>query len=204
MTMPTLTTSATARRKQKPDLATIEVAAVGEGETAAVARATASDRGKTIRESVTAVSTDQIQTVDIQVEEVDDVFGPDTDADYHAREELTIECLPESAEDVVLDVTEVSGTVQSVQFGLHPDRHQNLQTEALSTAMDRAREKAEQLAACEAMTIAGVQSISTTEMPTGMEGIVDEVLHDVPETGLSPTPVTVSESVEVVYELAEN
>ena len=68
MTARTITTSATAQRTETPDLATVEVTAVGEGNSVAAARTTARDRTTTIRESVTAVSADQIRIVDLQIE----------------------------------------------------------------------------------------------------------------------------------------
>ncbi|MEF8778105.1 MAG: SIMPL domain-containing protein [Natronomonas sp.] len=203
MTSRTITTAGTARREREPDLATIEVTAIGEGGEPAIARAETRDRSETIRESVTAVSRDQIQTVDIEVDETDSMFGPDVDAEYYGEERLEIECLPDAAEDVVIDVTNTGGTIQTVEFGLHKDIHDQLQDEALTAAMDRAREKAERLATSEGMTIAGVQTISTTGTATGMDGIVDEALNGTPDTGFSPTPVVVSESVEVVYELTD-
>ena len=88
MTTPTLTTAGTAYREQQPSLATVEVTVRSDSDEPAVARSTARDRAETIRNSLTAVSTDQVDTVDIRVQEADEVFGPDTDSDYRAEERL--------------------------------------------------------------------------------------------------------------------
>jgi len=204
MTTRTITTTATARREKIPDLATVEVTAIGEGDSAAVARATARDRAMVIRESVTVVSTDQIQTVDLQIENTDDMFDPATDAAYQATERLHIDCVPETAEEVVVEVTDAGGTVRSVQFYLHEDVHRQLQNEALTAAMERAYEKAEQIVATEGFDVAGVQDVITKDVDTGIENIVDEALASEFDTDLCPNSITVSESVEVTYELTEN
>ena len=65
MTARTITTSATAQRMKTPDLATVEVTAIGEGDSVVAAQTTARDRTTTIRKSVNAVPADQIQTVDL-------------------------------------------------------------------------------------------------------------------------------------------
>ena len=203
MTTPTLTTAGTAYREQQPSLATVEVTVRSDSDEPAVARSTARDRAETIRNSLTAVSTDQVDTVDIRVQEADEVFGPDTDSDYRAEERLMIECLPSTAEDVVIDVTEIGGTVQNVEFGLHMDAQRQLEDETLEAALDRARKKAERLATAEGMAVAGIQSISTTQPAADMDGIVDEALDQSANMDISPPPVKVSKRVEVVYELTK-
>lgn len=90
MTRRTITTDATGRREATPELATVEVTAIGEGESAAVARATARDRSSTIRELVTTVSDDQIQTVNLQVEDTFEMFDPNTDAQYQQPSDSTL------------------------------------------------------------------------------------------------------------------
>lgn len=200
----TVTVDATARTQRAPDRAAIELETVGEGETPAVARAHAHDRAETIRESITDVSAEQIRTANIEVAETDGMFGPDSDAEYHATERLTIECQPDAVEAVVLDITEVGGTVQSVEFGLRTDVHNRLQDETLTAAMDRARTKAERMAAAEGRDIAGIEGISTADIISGMDDIVDEALDESYDADFSPSPVTVAESVEVVYQLTEN
>jgi uncharacterized protein YggE len=203
MTSRTITTDAIARCEAAPDLAIVEAVAIGEGESAGAARAIAKDRASTLRESVTDVSPDQVRAVDLQVQDTDEIFDPVTDAPFQATERLHIECLPETAEAVVVDVTNAGGQIQSVQFHLHENKHQELQNEAIRSAMERAREKAEQIASAEGLALAGIQEATTREVSTGLESIADEAFASGPDTNLHPTPITVSERVEVVYELTE-
>ena len=199
----TVTVDAVGRCEAVPDLATVEAFAIGEGESASDARAIAKDRSSTLQESITDVSRDQIRTVDLQVQDTDEMFEPVTDAPFQATERLHIDCLPENAESVVVDVTNAGEQIQTVQFQLHEDKRRELQNNAISSAMERAREKAEQMAAIEGLTVAEIQEATTREVSTGFESIVDEALASNSETDLHPAPITVSEGVEVVYELSE-
>lgn len=203
MTSKTITANATGRCEATPDLATVEAIAIGEGDSARCARVTAKDRASTIRESLTSVSADQISTTEIRIQETDEVIDPVTDAQYQATERLHVECVPETAESVVVEVTDAGGTVQSVQFEVHETVYRRLQDEALTAAMERAREKVERIATVEGLTVGKMRDATTREVSTGMERIVDEALASNPETDLHPAPITVSEGVEVVYELTE-
>ncbi len=201
MTTHTITTEATGRREKTPELAKVEATATGDGESVAAARRMAADRAATIRESVTSVSDARIRTVDRQAEHRSEVFGQEPDEAYRATEKLVIDCVPETAERVFVEVTDAGGTVKTVQFHLREDVHRRLQDEALTEAVERSREKAEQIAAAEGRQVAEVREVTTGEMNLGMESIVDEALGSNPETNLQPTPITVSETVEVVYTL---
>lgn len=203
MTAQTITTNATGRCEATPDLATVEAVAIGEGDSARYARITARDRASTIRESLASVSDDQISTTEIRIQETDEIFDPVTDAQFQATERLHVECVPETAESIVVEVTDAGGTVQSVQFEVYETVYRRLRQEALTAAMERAREKAECIARAEGLTVGEIRDATTREVSTGMEGIVDEALASNPETDLHPAPITVSEGVEVVYELTE-
>jgi len=199
----TVTVDAVGRCEAVPGLATVEALAIGGGESASGARAIAKDRASTLRESITDVSADQIRTVDLRVQNTDEVFNPVTEAPFQVTERLHIDCLPENAESVVVDVTNAGGQIQTVQFQLHEDKRRELRNHAISSAMERAREKAEQMAAAEGLAVAEVQEATTKEVSTGFESIVDEALASKPDTDLHPAPITVFEGVEVVYQLSE-
>lgn len=200
----TITTTATVRRETAPELATVKATVKAQRDEAAAALAQARDRAATIRDTVTAASTDHIRTVDLQIEDSTEPFGPDVDARYQATGQLRIKCVPETAESVVVDVTDAGGTVETIQFQIHDQVRRQLQDDALTAAMERARQKAEQLAAVENLVVGAVQNVITQDADgaTGMEGLVEDAL-DAPDADLSPTPITVSERVEVVYELRE-
>ena len=76
------------------------------------------------------------------------MFDPVTDAPFQATERLHIDCMPENAESVVIDVTNAGGQIQNVQFQLHGDKRRELQNNAVSSAIERAREKAETNGCC--------------------------------------------------------
>lgn len=200
MTERTITTEATGRRTETPDLATVELEATAGADTPAAARRSARDLAAGIRSAQTAVDPDRVRTTEIRVEEADELFGPDTDERYRGLERLRIDCVPETAEDVVVDSLEAGGTVQRVEFGFHEEVRERLQDEALDAAVTRAREKAERLARAEDSTVGGVRELTMTD-ERGMDGLVDAALCDHDSADLQPTPVTVSQSVEVVYEL---
>ena len=194
----TITVDAIGRSEAVPDLATVEAFTIGEGESTSDARAIVKDRATTLRASITDVSTDQIRTVNLQVQDTDEMFDPVTDAPFEATERLHIDCVPENAESVVLDVTNAGGQIQNVQFQLHQEKRRELQNNAISSAMEHAREKAEQMAAAEGLTVARVQEATTKDVSTGFDSIVDEALASNPDTNMHPAPITVSEGVEVV------
>lgn len=199
----TITTTATVSREAEPELATVEATVIGKGDEAAIARAQARDRAATIQESITAVSTDRIRTVDMQVRDSEEPFGPATNAAYRAKECLHIDCVPGTAEAVVVQVTDAGGTVQGVQFNLHEHARRQLQDDALMAATQRAREKADRIAAVEGLAVSEVQRVTIEEASTGMDSIVEEALNRNPDADFMPGPIAVSQAVEVEYELAE-
>jgi uncharacterized protein YggE len=198
----TITTEAVGRREAQPDLATVEAIASGEGESASGARAMAHDRAATIRESVSVVPTDAIPTTNLRVRNSNELLD-EGDGEYRATERLRIECQPDTAESVVTAVTDAGGTTQSVEFQPHEAVRQQRQDEALAVAMERAREKAEQIAGAEELQIAHVLEVTTDEPDTRETPFVDEALERSQEADVEPSPTVVSESVEVVYEITE-
>jgi uncharacterized protein YggE len=93
--------------------------------------------------------------------------------------------------------------VRTVDFHLGESVSRRLQDEALEAATGRAREKAERIAAAEGLTVAGVREVTTRDVPTGMNSIVDAALAHGPEMDLQPDPTTVAAAVEAVFELAD-
>jgi uncharacterized protein YggE len=196
----TITTEAVGRREAQPELATVEVIASGEGKSASGARAIAHDRVATIRESVSVAPTDAISTTNLRVNSSNELLD-EVDAEYRATERLRIECPPDTAESVVTAVTDAGGTTQSVEFQLHETVRQERQDEALAAAMERAREKAEQIAGAEGLQIAHVLEVTVKEPDTRETSLVDEALEHNQEADVEPSPTVVSEGVEVVYEI---
>lgn len=203
MSCKSITVEAVGRCESVPDQATIEAFAIGEGKSANDARGIAKDRVLTIQESITDISKDQIRTVEIQVQDTDEMFDPGTDAPFQATERLAIDCLPENAESVVMDIANAGGQIQTIQFQLHTDTLRELQNKAINAAMKRAREKAEHIAAAEGYAVTEMQEASTQDVDTGFENLAQELLASNPDTDLHPSPMTISEGVEAVYELSK-
>lgn len=199
----TITIEATAQREAMPDVARITALARAGGEDAGAARAIVRDRTATIRESVSDVDSVAIHTLDIEIDESAELFEPETDAPYVARERLEIRCAPEAAEAVVIAVTDAGGSVQSVEFALHEQVRRELEDEAQGAALKRARKKATTLAGAEGLSVGEAQTITTTDVDTGMSGLVEMAVSE-PDCDVAPAPITVSEAVEVVYELVED
>lgn len=205
MTQCTVTTDATGRRTESPELAMVEVRATGEGDTAAVARRAVRDRAATVRESLTeqGLPPDQVDTVELRVEDTSQAFDPDTDAPYRAVERLRVDCAPGVAREVVVAATDAGGTVSTVEFDLRENTRRRVEEDALDAAMERAREKAQRLASAEGLAVGGVREVTSREDEPGTSSIVDEALAAGGDIELRPEPVVVSETVAVVYELVE-
>jgi uncharacterized protein YggE len=204
MTDRTITTDASAERSAVPELSGVELRVTGDGTTTAAARRDASDRAATVRDRLTDVVDDErVRTTTVEVDETDDLFGPDTDLPYQATERLRVDCTPDAVETVVVAATDAGAAVPTVEHALHEGRERALQEEALAAATERAREKAEHVADAEGLRVGSVRSVTTREVDTGMQSIVDDALAEGSSSSLRPSPVPVSATVEVVYELTE-
>ncbi|WP_135851935.1 SIMPL domain-containing protein [Halorussus salinus] len=206
MSRRTITADATGRRSVPPERATVELKVTGDGDSPTAARRTVADRAATLRASLTdeVPSADRVATVELRVSDSSKAFDPATDAPYFAVERLHVDCAPETASEVAVVATESGATVPDVQFRLDETVHRRLQDEALADAMARARAKADRLAAAEELSVGRVREVTTETSDDAMSDIVEEALANGPETDLSPEPIAVSETVEVVYELADD
>lgn len=199
-----ITTSAIETVERAPDAATIEVRARGDGQSASEARIDARSQSAGLRDRLQDRPLDGVRTVNIQVQASESMFEPTTESAFQATEKLHVDCAPETAETVVVDVADAGAEVQNVQFQLTPESHDTLTNEALTAAMERSREKAERLAAAEGLAVAGVLDVRTVDADPGFDGIVEEALEFGDEANLHPEPMLVSAGVEVSYELTES
>jgi uncharacterized protein YggE len=198
----TITTEAVGRRELRPELARVGATASGAGDSATAARTVVRDRARIVRESVIVVPGDAISTTTLRVRGADEPLDG-IDAEYRATERLCIECPPDTAESVVTAVTDAGGTTQSLEFRPHEAVRQQRADEALAVAMERARERAEQIARAERLQITRVPEVTTDESDTGETPFVDEALERHREADVAPSPTVVSEGVDVVYEITE-
>lgn len=198
---PHITTGGTGRREAMPDLATVELSATGDGESAAVAYGAARDCAATVTESL-SVSSDRVRTVERRIDDSTELFEPETTAQFRATERLVVECVPETAADVVVEAVDAGATVDSVDFRVHESVRREARDDALAAAMERARQKADRIAAVEDLVVTDVREVRTVDSGTdGMQNVVDDALAFGSDTDFGPTPVEVTGAVEVEFEL---
>ncbi|WP_255197686.1 SIMPL domain-containing protein [Halorarius litoreus] len=198
----TVTTEATARRETAPELARVDLTVTAGGESAATARAAVDDRAASVREPLTTVvDAADVRTTGQRIESTGEVFDPRVDDAFQATVELTVDCVPETAEDVVVAATDAGATVDRVEWHPHESVCRRLHDDALEAATERAREKAERVAAAEGLAVGSLREATTTDSVGGMQSIVDEALFDGGDTAFQPTPITVAASVECVFDL---
>lgn len=198
VTARTVTTTASATRAAAPDSATVAVTALGEGASAARARDRARNRAATIRTAIEATAEVTVETVDHRVTNNAATFEPETDAAFRAVEECHVRCEPAAVDTVVVEVTDSGGGVDHVQFALTDAVRAELQEEAMTAAVDRARQKADRLAAAEGLAVGPAQTITTKPARPGGEPVDDAWESD---PTVHPAPISVTERIEVAYEL---
>jgi uncharacterized protein YggE len=196
-----ITVKATGTHEAPPDVVTITATAVATGASAGGARSTARSRGDTIRSAVSRVVPGEIATVDMRVQSGAANFDPDMEADFRAVEEFQLRCDPESVSDAVVDITDSGGTVQTVRYQLTTETRATAEDEALQAAMDRAQQKAENIAGVEGLAVGETREVTTQRVATGREAVVDDAWDS--SESLHPAPIVVSEAVEVTYELID-
>lgn len=194
----TVTATASATRAAAPDSATVAVTALGEAASAARARKRARNRAATVRTAIEATVEVGIETVDHRVTNSAATFEPETDAAFRAVEEFHVRCEPDAVATVVVEATDGGGGVDHVQFALTDTTRADLQTEAMTAAVDRARRKADRLAAADGLTVGTARSITTQPARPGNEPVDDAWESD---PSVHPAPISVTERVEVEYEL---
>jgi len=198
----TVTTEATARRETAPELARVELTVTAGGESAATARTAVDDRAANVRDPLTTVvDPGDVRTTDRRIESSGEMFDPSVDEAFQATVELTVDCVPETAEDVVVTATNAGVTVDRVEWHPHESVCRRLHDEALEAATERAREKAEYVATAEGLAVGSLRETRTTDSVGGMQSIVHDALFDGGDTAFQPTPITVAASVECVFDL---
>lgn len=199
----TVSVGADATVERAPDEATVTVAAVGRGETAAAARDNVSGDADAIRnalESEGATVTSSRFTV-----------RPDYDYRDGGRELVgyvavhTVEAETGDVDSVggLVDTAVDSGAdrVEGISYSLSDETRAEAREDALTTAMERARGDATTLTAAEDRGVGDAVTIGTS---TGGQPVVraEYAAADAGgETNIAPGPVTVEVSVQVTYEL---
>ena len=200
----TVSVGADATVERTPDEATVTVAAVGRGETAAAARDNVSGDADAIRsglEGEGATVTSSRFTV-----------RPEYDYRDGGREQVgyvavhTVEAETGNVDSVgsLIDTAVDNGAdrVEGISYSLSDGTRAEAREDALTTAMDRARGDASTLATAEDRGVGDAVTIGTS---TGGQPVVraeyETAADSGGETTVAPGPVTVEVSVQVTYEL---
>jgi hypothetical protein len=208
MTDRTVTVDGEGRTTATATFAAVEVWVEGRADSATHARDRARDAEATVRDALQneGIDADDIRTTSAQIENQDDAFGMnETDPDHRALVEMTVDCRPETAGDVVTTVTDAaSGAgIRDVRFNVSEGTQAEMRCEALGEAMAEARAAAEAIAATENLGVGDLRDVETTDCSEGFDSIVDDALAAESE-GFEPEPIEVTASVEATFELVED
>lgn len=208
MTERTVTTSGQGRAVTPPEFAEVRAWIEGRHDSAAIARDRAHDRIAVVRDAVVSdgISDDHVRLTDFRIEHRGDGFEfSSDDPDHRADATLTVDCLPETAGDVVTAITDAGeGTgIECVEFTVGDATRERLQEQALDEAMSTARRRAETIAASESLSAGSLVEVTTTTSPdfdsTG--DIVDDALGNTTSRSFQPDPIEVTAAVEATFEL---
>jgi hypothetical protein len=207
MTDRTVTVDGEGRTTATATFAAVEVWVEGRADSATHARNRARDAEATVRDALRneGIDAEDIRTTSAQIENQDDAFGVnESDPDHRALVELTVDCRPETAGEVVTTVTDAaSGTgIRDVRFNVSEGTQAELRREALGEAMTEARAAAEAIAATENLDVGELLDAATTDGSDGFESIVDDALA-AGSDGFEPNPIEVTARVEATFELRE-
>jgi uncharacterized protein YggE len=199
----TVSVAADATVERAPDEATVTVAAVGRGETAAAARNNLSGDADAIESALEAegagVTSSRFS------------ISPEYDYREGSREQVgyvavhTIEAETDDVDTVgsLVDAAVDSGAdrVEGISYGLGDDTRASARDEALTAAMERARGDAETLASTENRSVGDALTVQTGQSGEQRVQVEYATAADSGQTTVSPGPVTVGVTVQVTYEL---
>jgi uncharacterized protein YggE len=196
----TLTTTVTEVESAEPERATVRLRAHGKGTRPGDAHRAATDLAATIRnELAEQLALDG----DVRTTSIDCSDGPEFGGDeppFEATVHLSVDCLPETARDVIETATHAGATVRDVEYGLTVATRQELRREADTAAMKSARHRATAMAATEDSTVGEVLSVETDD-PDGWQGFVGGVARDANGFAFEPGPIEVGSAVTVTFAL---
>jgi uncharacterized protein YggE len=194
-------TDATVERA--PDEATVTVAAVGRGDTAAAARANVSGDADAVTSALGgdgATVTSSRFTVRPEYDYSQD--GREL-VGYVAVHSIEAETTDVDGVGALVDAAVDSGAdrVEGIRYSLSDETRADAREEALTTAMERARGDATTLATAEDRSVGDAVTIETSQRGQASFGVQYDTADAGGQTDISPGPVTVEMSVQATYEL---
>ncbi|CQR48881.1 oxidative stress defense protein [Haloferax massiliensis] len=152
------------------------------------------------------VAEDAIQTTGFNIYPEYDYSGQERELlGYRAAHTLRVEVAPDRAGEVIdLAVGAGASEIRGVAFTLTDEKRAELREEALTRAVDSAKADADAVASASGLTVAGVHTAtvggSASPGPYPVAYAEDAARASSGSTELSPGPVTVSATVQMVYE----
>jgi len=203
----TISATGTGEVTADADLAVVSIGVTTTADSADDARGTVADDVAAVRAALTdaGVADDAIQTTGFNIYPEYDYSGQERDLlGYRATHTLRVEVAPDRAGEVIdLAVGAGASEIRGVAFTLSDERRAELREEALTRAVDSARADADAVASASGLTVAGVHtatvggSASPGPYPVAY---AEDAARASGSTELSPGPVTVSATVQMVYE----
>ncbi|WP_436923257.1 SIMPL domain-containing protein [Halosimplex amylolyticum] len=206
----TITVGASGQVQAQADRAVVRVGIVATGDDIETVREQLSSNASQMRSALNEMGIDdsQIRTGYYDISTNRRYGGGQSDRpEYRAIHSFSITVEDPGSVGKVIDtaVTNGANEVDGVEFTLSADKREELRQEALGEAMDTARGEASTVAGAEDLTITGVDRVSTTEYhsrPYAVEA--SAMAGDGGGTSIDSGPVTVSASVNVVYETSSD
>jgi uncharacterized protein YggE len=199
----TVTVGAEATVERTPDRATVTVAAVGRGETAAAARDNLSGDADAVESALEAEGANVTSSRYSISPEYDYANSGREQVGYVAVHTIAAETDDIDTVGTLIDaaVDADADRVDGVSYGLSDETRQAAQDAALTTAMANARDNAGTLAAAEDRSVGDALTIQTSQQSQTRFYAEAATTSGDSATSISPGPLTVQTTVQVTYEL---
>ncbi|WP_459194530.1 SIMPL domain-containing protein [Halosimplex sp. J119] len=203
----TITVGASGQVQTQADRAVVNLGIVATGDNIETVREQLSSNASQMRTALNEMGVDssQIRTGYYDISTNRRYGGGESEQpEYRAVHSFAITVEDPDSVGEVIDtaVTNGANEVDGVEFTLSADKREELRQEALDKAMDTARGEASTIASAEDLSINGVDRVSTTEYHSRTYSVETAAMAGDASGGTSidSGPVTVSASVNVVYE----
>lgn len=203
---PTIEVAASGQIQTQPDQAILRVAVEASGENASTVRQRLAENVSTMRAALTAMGIDEgrITTTDYDIRNQRRFGGREEEPAVWGRHAFTITLtdLNRTGKVVVTAVENGATSVNDVRFTLSREQRSELREQALSKAMDNARDRADVMAESADLNIAGVGSITTADVgyrPVRFESAALAAGDTNVGTSIEGGSVTVTAQVTVTY-----
>lgn len=198
----TVTVSTATSVERAPDQATVTVAAVGRGDTAAAARTNLTGDASAVERALEDAGANVTSSQFSVSPEYESRDSGREQVGYVAVQTIEAETSNVSSAGSLIDSAVDNGAdrVHGVTYGLSDRTRTTAREEALTAAIERARDDATTLAAAENRTVGDAISVQTRD--SGRLTVQREAATEADsQTNLSPGPIAVDTEVTVTYEL---